>query len=73
VVVTVTVGTGRGRIETRGLRGGTCTTTPTTPRAVKFTNGRTSAVWVSDPALPTTEVIVPTGTPGTSGRSPTEA
>ena len=46
---------------------------PTTPRAVKLTNGRTSAVWVSQPALLWTETTVPTGTPGTSGWSSTEA
>ena len=70
VTVTVTVGAGRGRTETLGLCRGTCTTTPTTPRAVKLTYGRTVAFWVSDPALPLTEMIVPTGTPGTSGWSP---
>src|SRR5580700_3987158 len=73
VTVIVTVGAGRGRIEVLGLCLGTWTTTPTTPRAVKSTNGRTSAVWVSDPGLEWTETTVPTGTPGTSGWSPTEA
>ena len=51
VTVTVTVGAGRGRIETLGLCLGTWTTTPTTPSVVKLTNGRTSAVWVSEPEL----------------------
>ena len=73
VAVTVTVGTGRGKIEILGLCRGTWTTTPTTPRAVKLTAGRTIAVWVSAPAFLLTETIVPTGTPGTWGLSPTEA
>jgi hypothetical protein len=41
------------------------------PRAAKSTNGRTSTLWVSDPALACTEMTVPTGTPCTSGWSPT--
>ena len=57
VAVTVTVGAGRGRIEVRGLCRGVCTTTPTTPREVKLTAGRTSAVWVSAPALPLTDTV----------------
>ena len=73
VTVTVTVGAGRGRIEILALCRGTWTTTPTTPREVKLTAGRTIAVWVSAPALEFTETIVPTGTPGTWGLSPTEA
>ncbi len=73
VTVTVTVGTGRGRIEILALCRGSWTTTPTTPREVKLTAGRTIAVWVSAPALRFTETIVPTGTPGTWGLSPTEA
>ena len=40
---------------------------------MKLTNGWTSAVAVSEPALRWTEAIVPMGTPGTSGWSPTEA
>ena len=73
VAVTVTVGTGCGRTAILGLCRGTWTTTPTTPREVKVTAGRTIAVWVSAPALEFTETIVPTGTPGTWGLSPTEA
>jgi hypothetical protein len=73
VAVTVTVGAGRGRIEILAPCRGTCTTTPTTPREVKLTAGRTIAVWVSAPALLLTETIVPTGTPGTWGLLPTEA
>ena len=71
VVVMVTVGAGRGRIEIPAPCLGTATTTPTTPRAVKVTNGWTSAVWMRAPLC--TETTVPTGTPGTSGRSFTEA
>ena len=63
-------GAGRGRIEILAPCRGTCTTTPTTPREVKLTAGRTNAVWVSAPALSLTETIVPTGTPGTWGLSP---
>jgi hypothetical protein len=60
-------------MEFRGLCRGACTTTPTTPREVKFTAGRTIAVWVSAPALPLTDTMVPTGTPGTWGWSLMEA
>src|SRR5579875_1037077 len=66
--VTVTVGTGfglGGSTESPGFLRGPATTTPTTPSEVKFTNGRTSAVLVSDPAVPCTWVTVPIGTPGT--------
>src|ERR1700733_3257225 len=82
VTVTVTVGTGcaflgaggaGGSTENRGLWVGGTTTMPTTPSEVKFTNGRTRACAVSEPARFSTLLIVPTGTPGTNGRSWTEA
>ena len=75
LTVTVTVGTGLGlggSTESLGFWAGPAITTPTTPSEVKSTNGRTSAVRVSDPALPWTFVTCPIGTPGTYGRFSTE-
>src|ERR1700733_8771737 len=43
-----------------------------TPRPVKSAKGLTSAVGVSEPGRVVTEDTVPTGTPGTYGRPPTE-
>src|SRR5580693_773456 len=61
-----------GSTESPGLVRGGATTTPTTPRPVKSTNGVTTAVWVSDPGWLVTVCTVPTGTPATYGRPPTE-
>ncbi len=65
---------GRERLAdgTDDLRRHLLTTTPTTPRPVKSANGLTSAVGVSEPGWVVTADTVPTGTPGTYGRPPTE-
>ena len=62
--VGVAVGFG-GRTESRGFSRGACTTTPTRSSEVTSTNGATLAMGVSWPGVPRTDVMVPSGTPGT--------
>ena len=65
---------GRGFYDYRGVDALARPPIAASPTTVTHSNtALRRRVWVSAPALPPTETTVPTGTPGTSGWSPTEA